>query len=166
MDNLKEFHGLSIRAMTALGVFCLEKYSKKYQIHDYNLTIFSNKMLKLLTAENIPEWDNECNQININGLGDELPEELIKKYPEYNDAIDQITQNIREISASQIYGKWDSKLSYSFLNEIQKLTQIQIDTEFDLELFKIHKTRTDGWGTTVSKELIEKWKKAGKSIDN
>jgi len=59
MNNLKEFDGLSIRAMTALGVFSLIKYSKKHQIDDSDLIEFGNKMLELLTTKNIPEWNNE-----------------------------------------------------------------------------------------------------------
>ncbi|WP_442264551.1 hypothetical protein ACSIGC_09300 [Tenacibaculum sp. ZS6-P6] len=121
-------------------------------------------MLDLLTTDNIPEWDNECNQIKIKGLGDELPEELINEYPKYQNTIHEITQNIREISASQIYGEWNPKLSYSMLNGIQKLCQIRIRSEFDLELFKMHNAGSNGWGATLSNELIEKWKKAGNKM--
>ncbi|SHJ27935.1 hypothetical protein [Aquimarina spongiae] len=164
MNNIKEFDGLSIRAMTALGVFSLVHYSRKHAINDSNLIQFGNKMLDLLTTNNIPEWDNECNQIEITGLGDELPEELITKYPEYQNTISQITQNIREISASQIYGEWNPKLSHSVLHEVQKLCQIQINKEFDLKLFKMHNAGSNGWGATISNELIKKWKKAGNKV--
>ncbi len=166
MENIKEFDGLSIRAMTAIGVFCLDHYSKKYQINNSNLKKFGDKMLELLTISNIPKWDNECNQIQITGLGDELPEELITEYPKYQSTINEITQNIREISASQIYGEWNPELSYSMLNRIQKLCQIQISTEFDIELFKMHNAGSNGWGAILSNELIEKWKKAGNMVYN
>ncbi|WP_109435466.1 hypothetical protein [Aquimarina sp. AU119] len=160
MNNLKKFDGLSIRAMTMLGVLLLEKLCNKNQIVNSDLKEFINKMLELLTVENIPEWDNECNQIKITGLGDELPEKLVVEYPEYGKNIDEITQNIREISASQIYAEWNPKISYSHLNRIQELCQVGIDTEFDLELFKKHDAGATGWGIEVSNELIEEWKKS------
>lgn len=160
MNNLNKFDGLSIRAMTTLGVFTLEIYCAKNKIDDSNLKDFNNKMLELLTSNNILEWDNECNQIKITGLGDPLPEKLIAEYPEYEKILEEITQNIREISASQIYGEWNPEISYSHLNRIQELCEVEIDSEFELELFKKHNAGATGWGIEVPNELVKKWKKS------
>lgn len=142
-----------------LGVLSLEKFCEKERIVNSDLKDFISKMMELLSTENIPQWNEELNQINISGLGDPLPSKLLEDFPNYEKKLDQITQNLREISAAQIFGKWIPENSYLPLKKLQKLSGIRISKEYDLELFKKHNPEPEGWGDPVSLELIEKWKR-------
>ncbi|WP_196886169.1 hypothetical protein [Aureivirga sp. CE67] len=133
---IKEIEGLSIREMTYIGVCLLKKYCVKNNIYNSEVDEFCFSMLNILTAEDIPEWDKNCNEIEINGLGDVLPNNFISEYPQYADKIDKITQNIREISASQMYGKWIPEESYKFLIQVEVLTNIKVITLKSLLLLK------------------------------
>lgn len=154
----KEFEGLSIRAMTALGVFCLELFSKENQISHPDLQEFKNKMLDLLITDNLPDWEDECFEIKITGVEENaLPGDLANKYPKHQNRLHSITESIRSISDINMYGAFMPEESYSCLSKVQKLCEIEIKKEFNLRLFKQHEP-TQGWGDSVSKELIEKWK--------
>jgi hypothetical protein len=157
LNRNNEFKGLSIRALVALGTFSLKLYSKKYHINNSDLDEFIDLNLKLLTAEDLLKWNNEFNSVEITGLGDPFPIDLVEKYPEHSLKLDLITQNIREISASQIYGSWNSDLTYKLLYQVQELCDIEINREVNLNLFKEHNPGTEGWGTIVSENLVGKW---------
>lgn len=149
--------GLSLRAKTAIGVFCFELYCDKNNIKNKDIDLFNVQMLRLLEADNIPKWDRDCNQIEITGMGDPLPKEIIEKYPLFADNILIITENIREITASQMYGGYTPKGAIQFLKKAIEYCEIDLDKFIDVKIFKEHKPGLDGWGNPLDIGLIEKW---------
>lgn len=152
----KILEGLSIRAMSAIGVSCFKKYCRREAIWNADINLFCDHLLELLIADNISDWDEEFKKLNITGLGDVLPIEIKEKYPVHFDTIDLISQNIREISAFQIYGAWKPEASYKFLFNVADLCDVSLEKEFMLECYKKH-SHENGWGKPINIELREKW---------
>ena len=155
-----QIKNLSIRAMTYIGVSLFEKYCIENSITNSDINVFCSSMMNILNTENISEWNQNCNEIEITGLGDILPNNLVSEYPKHVDNIDRITQSIREISSFQIYGKWIPIESYKFLRKVESLTNVKIKTLKSLPLLEKHNHNNTGFGKAVENDLINEWLKA------
>ena len=111
-------------------------------------------MFKLAEATDIRQWDSDASKISITGLGDELPSDL-----KNCDIINQITCNIREISAAPINSVHDPKVTNTFLNKAAIISGIKL-VGLNLNPFCKHKLDNDGWGKPVSLELLNEWHNA------
>ena len=86
--------------------------------------------------------------MEITGLGDPMPAGL--------EHMEQHFQAAREISASQLYGKWEPKVPAKYLASLLKALPTSPRKQLNLEPFRRH-NHTDGFGPPVSFEDLKEW---------
>jgi hypothetical protein len=147
----------SLRAMTTMAIRCFQRYCEEHRLSDSSIDAFCDKMLELNTASNIVEWDASINELEINGYGDPLPLRLLEKFPDYSANLDSITQHIREITLSQMFGAPEYSIAKQQLYIVENLTKVKAMDILNLRHFSKHNGGRDLWGDEVSTEILSKW---------
>ena len=118
---------LSTRALLFLAGKCIRHYAREHHISAASLDEFCSHLEGYATTDNILEWDTLAQNMAISGYGDPLPEELLKHYPKYCEQIHMLTQNAREISASQMYTEWDYAAGRTFCKRFSMSENGQVE---------------------------------------
>lgn len=101
----------------------------------------------MVEAADVGRWDSQASSLDVNGLGDPLPDGL----HEYR-GLDALTQSVREISASQIYGEWQPKVMARFVDTAIRIANF--DPSRYLPILQAHDPGKDGWGDPFSRESL------------
>jgi len=152
LKGIMNTENLSIRAKTFLAVEIFEAFCSAKGLNDVAIQEFCQYMKSLATASNLPDWDEQASNLAITGLGDPIPADIIEA-----DLINIIACNIREVSASPMYGQHYPEETSRFLGNVVKLCNYSL-TNSQIEIFGKHRSEADGWGGCVSSEQLQKWK--------
>lgn len=105
----------------------------------------------------LPGWDEGASELDITGLGDPFPDELNIMYPKHSKCLDEITQFVREISASQMYGAYQPDVAIGFLFKAAVSSGLEL-ADIDLYPFYDSIPTRDGWGEPIKEGMLRLWK--------
>ena len=143
----------NIRVASWLGSECIRTFMEQQKISDVRLQKFSQHISALPYAENVPEWDQEANELEITGMGDPLPEELSQI-----QNLNVLVVMVREISASQIFGAYKPQEVISYLKEAIKLSGLD-PMKYNLERMNVISTGPEGFGVALSQQAVREFKR-------
>ena len=139
---------VNVRVASWLGAECLRAFAFKNGLSDSRLDLFVTKIADIVSVSNIPEWDNELNQLEISGFGDPLPSEL-----QSVKDLDVIVECVREISLSQKYGAHRPDEIRLYLKKAIMLSNLDLDT-YDMEKIVSIPPEADGFGSAIPPEVV------------
>lgn len=143
-----------MRAKTFMATIVFEKFCGDKSIEHIAINEFCSHMKLIAVTVNIPKWDRLANKLAITGLGDALPGNTPKK-----ELVNDITTNIREISASAIYGVHKPKTTSLYLNKVLRVCSYKLDRE-KIRCFESHRMEADGWGLPIENSRYSEWENA------
>ncbi len=133
---------LNIRVASWLGAECLSHYAADRGIDDRELSEFCDYIQLLIDADDVGEWDAKGASLQITGLGDPLPVHLD------SGELHRLVGVVREISASQIYGRYNPEEVRSFLTDAVRISNIDL-SHYNLQAMREIEP-SDGWGSPIS----------------
>jgi hypothetical protein len=147
---------ISLRAKTAIGALCLRRYCEELGESHREIDEFCDYLLKLPKAEDIMEWDESGGHLAQDGLGSPIPD-TITHIPKINE----ITCNIREITASQMCCAYNPKEPVAFVKRAAELCGVDLQRDVDLKLFMKGSSLRSEWADPISNDLFNLWLSEG-----
>ncbi|MCE2029459.1 hypothetical protein [Sessilibacter corallicola] len=139
----------NVRVASWLGAECVSSFLQRNDIVDRRLEDFTNHMSSLVFSENVPEWDDVAMKLQIDGMGDPLPDHLDSLV-----GLDELLISVREISASQIYGTFYPREVESRLIKAIEISRLDLSNYNLFRMVRVS-TKPEGWGPPLTEEFVD-----------
>ena len=147
-----ELERLSVRTATWIAAQCVRHFCSKSGIDDPRLFEYIDFLEELPLAGDVPAWDQSGSALEVSGLGDPLPA-VLQDIPNLLELVDAS----REVSAYQIFGRFQPAKMAEFLRSALALSDFEIAVSVNMEDVLRHDPGRDGWGQPVEVAIRDSW---------
>lgn len=142
---------LSNREMQCLGAVCLLKFCRRFDIQHQALDETAVHLMTVLTAADLPAWENDGRNLVVCGRGEPLPKFVEEKVPTNRlGALEELIERIVEIGIIDMYGA-DTMQPLLQLHHAQRILSDNGVPLPDEKLFQIQsRPLRDRWGVPLS----------------
>ncbi len=149
--NQKEAIELSNREMQSFGATCIIAYCKRLTIQHPSIDGLVNHLFAILTAPDLPTWDQQGSELKLCGRGEVVPSEIEEIFPSEQIAgFTELIEHVVEIGIADMYGA-DTSLPREHLENAVKILLEHDVSVPNLSLCKIQsRPLKDRWGTPLS----------------
>ena len=124
----------TIRQLQFNGGVCVALFCKHFGIKHPFIDKFIVHQLNLLCAKNLPEWEGRGCRLNLSGLGDPLPKEIVTLLNGRNrEPFKLLIEVSAEIGLIDMYGRESDQPSRFFKRCCDILTEQEIHLPFGSE---------------------------------
>ncbi|MFX0062854.1 MAG: hypothetical protein ACFFC7_11800 [Candidatus Hermodarchaeota archaeon] len=143
--------------------FALNDFARAYSIEDVYIDQLIEQLYRFptLRPEDWGRWEMEFSALELHGMGDPVPERLVRKISaSLRRTFAILVEAVVEVSAVCWYGAVTVQ-SREFLLEVFRILQdhdIELPnlTPFEISSF----SERGGWGDPVSAEVVNRWREA------
>ena len=149
---------MSIRHLQVIGAIAIRLFSRKYALNHESISSLVCHLLDVMTAENLPEWEQQGARQDLTGRGDPLPPDLEKLIPSgLRKDFYTLVECAVEIGLSSMYGASTEQALYFVKKTQQILRKHNIEGLDDLASKYLHCSRLS-WGKPFGEDEVEQFR--------
>lgn len=147
--NSKNIKKLNIRGKQFYAALCVRFYCQNYKIVHPCIEELIDHCFRILTASDLPVWEQAGTKLCILGRGDPIPETVLRVIPSIRQLdFSKLIQNCVEVGIVDMYGV-ETDLPEIILEECFKILAVH-RLELPKMFFKFEKLFCgDGWGKAI-----------------
>jgi len=153
-------HPLSNRVMQAYGAACIVKFCAARCIRSVHVDQLVKYLLKLLSSDNIPEWESAGSVLELSGRENVLPEAVADRLTAHDRvAFLRILESVAEIGIVDMYGADTNGPTQALCEATRILSSCGIEAPSIAELYAMVRSQR-GWGEPLPDNqvhLLEVW---------
>lgn len=145
----KETAGLiSVRQKQAYAGLCLLAFCRHFNVQQPALFALAKHLFSMLSAVDLPAWEERGTKLELSGFGDPLPEELKQKFPKIIQAsAEEIVNCASTIGVVDMYGALTDRPDEYLRVVVRLVTEAGVSVPDTTPLTSL--PMESGWGEAV-----------------
>ncbi|WP_152565209.1 hypothetical protein [Methylobacter sp. BBA5.1] len=144
----------NIRQMQAYAALCLWQFCACLGIRHSSINELVLHLLKMLSAQNLLDWERRGSTLDITGRGDPLPEYVSEIVPITNlDSFNALVESCVEVGIVDMYGASTDQPSKFLKNCIEILRRANVEPPYP-ELLSKYGRGSGPWGDAIEENEL------------